>query len=445
MTSFLELSPEFCNSCVQIISDLFTINWLNDSTGEHRLQQIWRRKDHLSTIQIINFGNALLRMYQIDQKWTMSKVREIKLNDKTAQGHIFEVNCCAMFVDGGMNLIPSSKNQPGYDAHLSLENGRTIFISMKNHEVSARELDYQSECEKFRSNFREFFSKEFSNRQILVQMDKFPTDNWWTLLRDFPRYQSINENSEFELAPGLKVKVGPVKPFLKDFSLSSKYFSDACIIVCTQSENEQKNFLNKLENAVLNMKKNIMPNERHDLMIFMRVHPTADAELLQQYARNFIDKEEKECDVIVIYQPVVTRSKPDTSVSKLLHSISIISRETQESATSTLNLNLPVGIGSQYILSKRLYIDGNESSFSGKYLYQAADQFYNQRLDPTNVNAFLLELKNPGPRMFTHGVLNADVGGEKINWILPSKQAYVQVNGDLVSADFPLSDNLTIV
>ncbi len=88
---------EQLNRRLDAIDRYFGSEWLAEE-GDHPLKVLWARSDSLTTVELLNFGNALLCLDKIDATWTAEQVGKIKDGDVgQRQGAIFEIFALSLF------------------------------------------------------------------------------------------------------------------------------------------------------------------------------------------------------------------------------------------------------------------------------------------------------------------------------------------------------------
>ena len=210
-------------------------------------------------------------------------------------------------------------------------------------------------------------------------------------------------------------------PFL-DVALHPLYYSDTVQVFSRQHHKEQLRFEKNLLRAA-NGFSNIVHREPDSChVIMMRVHPTANVDLLATYARNVLDEPGCNADAVWIYQPAVAHDHIATSLTHTLK---------MELHMHRYSLNHPVKLVARYgkLLSKSTEIQlvgsGINLKMPDSYFFQQADHYSPMTIDAQGI---------------MKGVANAPAPGVRIHSV------FGDLTGSMVlSGKYPAHDELSIL
>lgn len=130
------VTDEVMESLFKELADQFGIRWLN-SQGDHTLQNLWNRRDALSTNELYALAHAINRLNRIDDAWVSHQTKQIIEGDGNNQrGAFFElIGLDILMVPELYRVIPAHRNQAGIDATLAFPEGGNINLSLKNYSL----------------------------------------------------------------------------------------------------------------------------------------------------------------------------------------------------------------------------------------------------------------------------------------------------------------------
>lgn len=315
-TAFLQMPNEEAEILLQEVEQHFGKEWLEMPAG-HRLQNLWERSDANSTIDLVSLGFALKTVGQKHSNWVKDCVGDILSEDNKRQnGALFELNLIAWFIHGGMNVTPASYGEKGIDATLMFAGVDDLFVSMKNHDMSHHEQALHQYCESVRAKARAVFAnrgyngvsitlttKDYLSSQTDWDSIEKAIENWPTLA---PEVQGA------QVAPGIHLFVAQLDA--KANNLETGLFSDNFVAMMPYHKNEQDNFKQKLNVAIMDLKKKCTDRTGRKA-IFMRLHQTADMAEMTKFATDLINEPNCAADLIVLYQPAYINDSTQNTTS----------------------------------------------------------------------------------------------------------------------------------
>jgi len=368
------------------IAENFSYKWLKMVHGSHPLQQLWNRKDAMSTNELYFFGSCLKSLLSVDANWVKQQVSLIKngqINNR--QGAFFEINALGMLLSKDQIVRPARGNNPGFDGVLSISDLKSMRISLKNYGDSSHYKDCVDNASKFEIALKEVLKEKNTHPlQIIIHSptNAFPSkSNWQDLTNSLPQ---ILEN----------ITLGEAKSFgISDFWLfmyrdlkkdehqefHTSFNSYILIISIPYHKNEEKNLLDKLDEACYNLTKHANW-ESDDVInaIFVHIPESASIKKCNEWAEDYlINYPEKPITMIILYQPTVaTNIEKDTSF--IHHCFKFAVRRDKFAKWNTLNktidLNLPIGVISEEPIQNKIIAEFNEKidvvDLGDLYIYQ---------------------------------------------------------------------------
>jgi hypothetical protein len=400
---------------LQAICQHFDKSWLESSQGTHRLQHLWSRKDALSTNELFIFGQSLCALDKINREWLNHQVNLITRSDKNNQnGAIFEIIGINFFCCKNQTVIPANIAQKGYDAELQFMNSFHWKLSLKSHGKSDKEKEFRQNIESiYQEIFVPLIKKKSLNIQIGITAVTFPTPSDWKQLRSSLEGILNLFSGRFiqrEISKCWSISLS----FLPTKSEDGRTFSQiipsySLIATAPFYEGEQKRLISKLKKAISKCEKHIHSDDKSNLFIFMRLHPTASVEILKKWTEEYFEKNsETILNGVLFWQPYIAQD---------IQNLYVIVNYVDSCFSANLEtprLEFPVGIiTTDSPPSWQLTSDQNKIELRGNYVFQKGDHYV--LMQPSDNSYF-------GPPMYqqgihTHAVYPHDLGNLVVSGI----------------------------
>lgn len=401
---FLDIPAEQSTHSLTMVEESFGLDWLAASNGTHKLQRLWQRSDSLATIELITLGDAIALVKAIDSAWVTDRITDIKTSNATSHGHLFEVLGIAMLARAGMQVRPTRGNLPGVDALVSFADGFEVRLSMKNHDISDHERFFRERSLKTRMSVQKSLREKGSSAQVLIDALECLTEPDWARVENFisaiPTVTSQPYKGE-AIPKKVAVGISTLAPQAGAQALAATHFSDTFIAISPHHKNEQKNFLDKVYKATVNLRKHATRSEHTANAVFMRLHPTASLNDIETYARELLNDNESDpgVDAVLLYQPSVTRRDGQSFVT---HHFRFITSSRYLTPGHQFNLAALIGLVSSESSHNELHSsNGSKLVLDGKYMYQSGDHYY---LAQETADGFSANLAAIAPGILTHAV-----------------------------------------
>lgn len=414
--------PAYAELAFQAIERAFNPLWLGVE-GNHPIKKLWNRSDRLATVELFVFGAALEKLQRTQPEWLKMTLKKVKTNMPYI-GFITEIITCAQLEVIKGKLEPAGNNQKGYDLVASYEHGAKHFISVKNHDMSEAQKEFNQHSKHVRNLWRHKLKLEKQSLALRVISDRpLSKEDFDHVKRYIQNDIDIWNRESVRISEGVTVIVVPL--YRSEGSLSKNHTSDMFMVVAPGPASEQLRFERSIVAAAANMKKNIAVDEKAFNVIFMRVHINADLDYLIEVAQEILNKGMSGVDCILFYQPSYCRDSENRSLISNTFKQAVNMRYIQ-SLDGRPAYTISPALGSISIESSKLVIkmDGNTSQplQSNMYIFQKGD-IYVLSDKPGEGN-----MSSPAIGILEHAVLNFQ--GQEIT-----------VTGKI----FPLSDDLQIV
>lgn len=302
--------PAYAELAFQAIERAFNPLWLGVE-GNHPIKKLWNRSDRLATVELFVFGAALEKLQRTQPEWLKMTLKKVKTNESCI-GFITEIITCAQLEVIKGKLEPAGNNQKGYDLVASYEHGAKHFISVKNHDVSKAQKEFNQHSKYVRTLWRQKLRLEKQNLALRVLSDRPLSEKDFDHIKGYIQNDIDLWNREsVRVSEGVTVIVVPL--YRSEGSLSKNHTSDMFMVVAPGPASEQLRFERRIFAAAANMKKNIAVDEQTSNVIFMRVHINADLNYLFEVAQEILNKDASGVDCILFYQPSYGRDSENRS------------------------------------------------------------------------------------------------------------------------------------
>lgn len=422
--STLTVNEEIIEEAFKAIADAFSYEWLSRLKGEHSLQQLWNRKDVLATNELFFFGSCLAMISSIDHKWTTKQVRSIKQGSFTDQlGSFFEINALGMFAGSdSQKIYPTKGNNPGFDGIIELPVERKIRLSLKNYGISAHNKDFAANCSMIENKIKSLLvEKKIESVFIIIDVPRgFPEKKDWKMLSD----NLSNILDHYDPSKAIMLSIDDFWAVVLNTLNDKKKFSKAhssysLIISCNYHKNEEKNLLDKLNEACYNLTKHSQI-ETDNLINFVMIHLPESASILkcsEWVEAYFDDYPEKPITGVILYQPSVANDLVKDK-NFINHCFQLVYRNRKLDwfkTDETITFNLPVGIISNEPSKNMIVVEmpsgeREEVNIHDKYIYQRGNHYVKMSLDESG--GMTGYIKNGPSGVFTHLVVSLEEGGE---------------------------------
>ena len=434
-------SNEEMEAIFQSITEHFSYKWLK-SPRNNPIQKLWNRKDALSTNELYFFGICLKELSTQNSKWLKQQVALIKSDQSNnRQGALWEILALGILSSEGQKVVPAKMNTAGYDGTVSFEDLKTIKVSLKNYGDSAHQREFNSYAKKVEEKLILVLKeKNIVSIQIVIDSPKgFPTKNHWEgLMSALPEVLSSVEKGKpqsFAIQDFWFFMYGDLKDDYQEFHPA--YNSYQIIITSPYHQNEEKNLLDKLEDACVNLTKHSVTEDENTInSVFIHLPESASIIQCKEWAeRYFMVHPEKPITGIMLYQPTVaTDLEKDTNF--IYHCFQFVFNEGKLSrwnmtTNRQIHLTIPVGVMNFAPPENKFVIetDGKKEviNFKDRYLYQSGNLYLKAKKHADG--RITGNVKKVASGVVTHSIFQP----------FPEQQAFV------LSGHFPPFDKLLIL
>lgn len=409
--------------CLQAVEDTFTKLWL-ERPDKHRLQQLWGRKDHLSTCELFALGRSIIITKAIDSDWLKEIAKKIRKQHTNYHGYITEILLCGSISPNNGTLKPAPQSTSGYDAVAEFKDSHSHFISIKNHDISEHEKDFKIKSFKIHKTLKTLIDREKLSLTITVLVNKMLDETVTAeIIKSIRTLSPITHSQRIESEHYI-IKASVIS---SPHNISKHTNSNHILIVAKQHEREKSRFRKSLIDAVTNIRKHSPQKENTKNLIFMRVHENANLDDLQHLAQEVLSRADSGVDMISLIKPLVSRSE---NSSVIHHTIKFaIGSRYLEDAKAHRSYTLNIGVGTVSLEEGKLVLTDDSGSHqeieSDSYIYQKGDYYLD--MQQQSDGGFSSDLSNPSNGISYHAVANM----------------YNQ--SMIIKGVFPLNDELLII
>lgn len=364
--------PAYAELAFQAIERAFDPQWL-EIKGDHPVKRLWNRPDRLATVELFVFGAALEKLQRTQPEWLKMTVKKIKTS-KPYIGFITEVITCAQLEIVNGKLEPAGNGQRGYDLVAFFDHGARHFISIKNHDESDTQKEFNRRSKHLRNLWIQKLVLEKKSLALRVVGSRpLSEEDFEHIKRHIQNNLCSIDQKPIDIADGVTVTVAPLHR--TEGSLSKNRPSDMFMVVAPAPESEQHRFARNIRQAATNMKKNIAIDEKSYNVIFMRVHVNADLDFLVETAQYMLNTGMSGVDCILFYQPSYGRDSSNRSLISNAFRPAISMRYIQSLDGRPAYKIMPA-LGTVSLEPSRqvLIVDGNQHPLPpNTYVFQAGD------------------------------------------------------------------------
>ena len=162
------------NARLDAVVKTFGADWLGRDHS-NPVQALWSRKDAQATNELLLLGDAIVNLSTADARWVKRQVDLIKKGDTgTRAGALFELLGLNLFHAPGQQVLPAAANNPGYDGSVVFDDGSSLMLSIKNHGISSKELEFRSKAEQAKDVFVEVREARRQRAFVRIAATKYP-------------------------------------------------------------------------------------------------------------------------------------------------------------------------------------------------------------------------------------------------------------------------------
>lgn len=163
------------------IEKSFGIDWLNSNSG-HPLQELWSRKDILSSIELFTLGSSISHIKPINSNIVKENVNIIKTNDRNGRrGAVFEMVIASALHNPPEQTVELLDPQyPLYDMIVHFNDKTSINISVKNFGQSDKGELFMKEAKLVEQIIKINLKL---HARIFIKCDIYPSLHEWDILQ----------------------------------------------------------------------------------------------------------------------------------------------------------------------------------------------------------------------------------------------------------------------
>lgn len=407
--------PEHAKMSIQAVEEAFDVRWL-DQEGTHRIQSVWARRDPLASAELVCFGDALRNVKNFAPDWLKKTVRRIKKTPADAHGLIAEILTFGQLSvpDGSIELAADS--EAGFDAIAHHGNGWRHFISVKNHDISDKEKRFHQAGRRIRRAWQDRIRLERRSGGVVV-ISQVPLEaHHEAAIIDLLKSEQTSYGTRLLFNEAIYVSWGG--PYDHIQPLSKARLSDHVVIIAAQPTSEQDRFKTGLRKAIQQIEKHVPAEPATCRIIHMRVHKSADIDLLENLTEEITTRQGSAVDFVLLLQPSVIH---DAAKTQILHTVRtagmgekfIEFSKSREKYTTTPYL-YEFGVGGLSSKSSKIQIvtpsDPNITIPPHSYIFQRGEYYIDAKSSETG--ALEANISTPAPGITINAIFRMQ--GEEV-------------------------------
>ncbi|WP_413942734.1 hypothetical protein [Bdellovibrio sp. HCB-162] len=375
-----------------LIEEFLGRQWLaKDNYGP--FQQLWNRRDVLSTIELLSFGSALKTFKgKVTEGIYRKAANEIKSKDQgNSAAKIFEIVSSSMFENESQRIEIPKENNPGYDFLVNLKNGSKIRFSVKALLDSKHANEFKSFSQELNRDLPQMLNDHYSI--FLIQQDFNITNKYSHSILKRGLREIIMKRSfgvPFVSQNNWILRLDKMEPMIGENFYNQKP-SYTLLTLCPHQKNEQSRFYSKIQDACDNLKKHCSDVDNSSTNgIIIKVPDSIAISDATKWLNEFWDQQH-DCISIVIIMRASYTSSDDLSQSWLTYEFSQVSNpkskvQISELAPETLTVQVPIGKVSTSETKAIIHVYDKEVTLSGSYWYFSGRHIYQKPMELQNGN-----------------------------------------------------------
>lgn len=373
-----DTATEEIETALSRIEHFFGNPWLSNENGTNPLQKLWNRRDALSTNELFTFGKSLIAAEHASEDWLKGQVKLVRGKDENNQkGAVFEILAVG-YASAKQSVTPAPANQPGYDVDIETPSGAIYRTSLKRYSQSSHERLFQKKSALAEAKFLDGLNVSRLNASMYIEAREYLGESDWQKLYQAVYRMGVSFTGAKiveEINKKWLVGLLPLIPEQKE-QYSKRHTSYSFICASAYHQNEQNNFLSKLESAVYNLERHVKPSHAQTPIIIMLLPVTASASSLKSWAQDYLNANSSSAvDAVFFIQPY-TATNQDSSSSHIAYFLSAaLSKSFHSNSKQSLELEVPVGVVTNN--SPKWFLNSNigQRELNGQYVYQQGKHY----------------------------------------------------------------------
>lgn len=400
---------------LKAVSVAFGSDWLFGPTT-NPIAALAQRKDALATNQLVILGAAIEAGNAENPQWVRRQVNKIKgKNDGERRGATFELVALNMLRVPGRTVTPTANNFPGYDLVVTLADSAKMAVSLKNLAASTHERSFLREARAVEAAFEGALRDQGCNGLVLGALaSSLPeAGDWKALTESLP---ALIEQSKRQAPGGIwghekwaaVVRNAPAEVG----ALSQNYLSHQVFIASPFHPNEEKNLIDRLEDAAVNARKHALADPAIAHAVMIRVGEHMSLPPFGDWAQDYLDQHPAgPIDLVLLYQLAMVEIGESSLLQHAIMPKFARSFARWARSERALAFNVVVGVGSA--TGSALQMAGFEDrSIERMYVHQSGE-FY-QLVDRQAGKPTEMRVRNLASGITQHAVVRWPDGSETV-------------------------------
>lgn len=399
--------PIGTEQALSAVADAMGIAWL-EQPGDEPVRDLWRRRDALAVNQLVILGKSILDARRIDEGWTRNQLRKVKADRNNRKGAAFEIVALSMLDVEGRSIRPTRANAAGYDAIVTYADGGELALSFKNYGTSAHERRFHADATTLEATFIANLRASGRNGLVLVALaDGYPAkDDWAALRTNLPELIASHDGRRGGFWKGGPWDVRTLDPPDDVLPLNSRNTSYQVVIAVPFHANEEKNLIDKLEEAASNARRHAFGGADMERAVLVHLPETFPMRACTEWAQSYLDaNQDGPIDQVFLHQLQVGVSGEE---SVMVHTFAAgvnVARLQERASNRVLAFKVHVGVASND--PAPLVLRGAEDVILDRMYCHQHGEFWTSFTASERGH-----LSNPAPGIFRHALMRTPDGGE---------------------------------
>jgi hypothetical protein len=407
------LELDKANEMFAAIEKQFGIDWLTKDNN-HPLQILWKRRDTLSSTELLSLGNAIASIEKIDPDWMKDQISKTLLDKNNRNGAFFEIIGLSYLINKHHSVAPAKKSQPGFDAVVSKTSGGKVHLSLKKYDLSQKHKEFNECAKKTEDRVVDLVKHHnlLSTLIFIAKVDQYPErKNWAEIyddLKDLFNQYSKDKKSILGVTNGnWLVKISELAGE-SEFSRNNQSYT--FIASAPYYKNENLNLYSKIDEACHNLDTHGVSEDDDTVnLLFIHLPETASVPACTKYANEYFEQwPDVKLSGVILYQPTFVinlekkASHVDHGFSFVLNSDKYNKWVQKHGALAFDNLIGSVSSGGTTIKIMNGQ-DNNGIDLSEAYIYQSGHHYYSYQ-----AGEGLIPLNFTAPGLVSHAIITLE-------------------------------------
>ena len=255
---------EAFEEALMVIADFFGEKWLNSELG-NPLQDLWRRSDTLSSIELLTLGESINKIKSTNRQSILKNINIIKKKDANGRrGAILEIILAAALHNPPVQTVELLGPQnPVYDLIVRFMDADYVNISIKNFAQSQKDEIFIKNAKAIEQIIKTNLKY---NYKIYVRYNMHPSQYEWDMLKNkLPNILKEPSHRKSSIMGNWLILLSPFS--MAESRLYAQELSYTLFITVPFHRNEQMRLFSKLNDACADINQKGEPERKNSANI----------------------------------------------------------------------------------------------------------------------------------------------------------------------------------